>query len=557
LPDHQLHILNSRYRRRRMRYRAIAMAGIAIISIAESVRADTTATWNNVMGGLWTTASNWNTNPNYPNNNTPAGTDYQVNIDLASSSAYGVGLSGSVTVDGLNINSSNATLVVDPGAFLGLTSATIQAGQMNEIDAELSGGSAGATLTVDAGATFQLFGGDLDHLTFAGADLSEGTTYALSITNGLSLSGHTLDVTGSYMSEVSFLGSPQTIDNLTIDSTALPDPKFGPASLVIGSAANFSTSSLTLGTHATLDGTAFLGQGIFGSTLVNNGTINANMSGEPFSIFVSNVTNNSVLMASSGGYLNIDPSSLTNNGSVQIAGAGSTGSIHSFSGTGTITVGDGATSSSLQMATGSGLGRLSALTIESGSYFDLTNNGLLITYGSGPDPASTIRGYLKSGYNGGAWNGLGLNSSAAAANPGYALAYADGADGVVKGVSAGQVFIAYTLYGDANIDGVVNGDDFTILIGNLHKSVSSWDQGDFNYDGVVSGDDFTLLVGNLGKKANTAAVAIPSSDYAAIDAFAAANGLLADVPEPGCITLLLVGGLGLGTLRRRSSAGRR
>ncbi len=178
----------------------------------------------------------------------------------------------------------------------------------------------------------------------------------------------------------------------------------------------------------------------------------------------------------------------------------------------------------------------------------MTNNHIIIDY-SGSDPVSTIRGYLTSGYASGSWNGIGIDTSAVAS--GYGLGYADGKDGVVTGLSSGQIEIKYTLYGDANLDGLVTGDDFTILASNLGKSVSAWDKGDFNYDGLVSGDDFTELVGNLGKTANGGDVVLPASDFAAIDAFAAADGLMVDVPEPGTVGLFLVAGVGMLARRRR------
>ncbi len=211
-------------------------------------------------------------------------------------------------------------------------------------------------------------------------------------------------------------------------------------------------------------------------------------------------------------------------------------------------------SDTLQIAPNSGESDLSSLTIAAGCDLDLTNNHLFLDYGINPDPVSTIRGYLASGYNGGKWNGLGINSSAAAANSHYAIGYADSADsGNPAGLASGQIEIKYTLYGDANLDGLVSGDDFTIVASNLGKSVSAWDEGDFNYDGVVNGDDFTLLVGNLGKQANGTDFVLPASDYAAIDAFAAANGLMGNVPEPtsfGSVGLAAAGVL----VRRRRSA---
>ncbi len=209
-----------------------------------------------------------------------------------------------------------------------------------------------------------------------------------------------------------------------------------------------------------------------------------------------------------------------------------------------------------------------ATAIAAGGALDVTNNHLFINYTSATQAAinSAVRGYLINGYNGGTWTGTSgiggaggaINSSTAAlpANKHYGLGYADGADGVVTGLSSGQIEIKYTLYGDANLDGIVSGDDFTILVGNLGKTVTGWDKGDFNYDGLVTGDDFTLLVGNLGKQDNGASVTLPAADYAAINAFAAANGFTISVPEPASAGLLLAAGIGMLTRRGRRSAAR-
>ncbi len=190
------------------------------------------------------------------------------------------------------------------------------------------------------------------------------------------------------------------------------------------------------------------------------------------------------------------------------------------------------------------------MTVNTGSTLDIINNHLLIDYGTSADPISTIKGYLKSGYAGGAWNGVGIDSSAAQVNAGFAVGYADGADGIATGITSGQIEVKYTRYGDANLDGVVNGDDFAILIGHLNKIAPGWDDGDFNYDGVVNGDDFALLVNNLGRQANGADVALPATDLAAINAFAAANGLAA-VPEPASLSLLSAGAFSLLARRRK------
>jgi hypothetical protein len=153
---------------------------------------------------------------------------------------------------------------------------------------------------------------------------------------------------------------------------------------------------------------------------------------------------------------------------------------------------------------------MGALELVGNGSLDVRNDTMFINYGSNPDPISTIAGYIKSGYNAGAWNGTGvLSSSAQAPTNGlhYGLGYADGADTVAPGAASGQIEVMYTLVGDANLDGFVNGVDFTILASNFNQSVTSWDRGDFNYDGSVNGEDFTLLAANFNQGANIAAAA--------------------------------------------------
>jgi len=194
------------------------------------------------------------------------------------------------------------------------------------------------------------------------------------------------------------------------------------------------------------------------------------------------------------------------------------------------------------------------LTISNSGAIDLENNHLIINYGA-IDPFTTIEGYVASGYNAGKWTGVGIRSSAAAANTAYALGCVDGASGIVAGLSSGQIEVKYTLYGDINLDGEVNGTDFGILAAHFGKTVTGgWEEGDFTYAGKVNATDFGLLAANFGKTASGTAIDLPASDWAALDAFAAANGLLADVPEPASAAALIVGG-GIALTRRRRRNG--
>ena len=77
-----------------------------------------------------------------------------------------------------------------------------------------------------------------------------------------------------------------------------------------------------------------------------------------------------------------------------------------------------------------------------------------------------------------------------------------------------------------------------------------WDQGDFNYDNVVSAIDFGDLAANFNKGASGASIGAPAWADPAILAFATANGLLADVPEPTVGALATMAAVGF--LLRRS-----
>jgi hypothetical protein len=65
----------------------------------------------------------------------------------------------------------------------------------------------------------------------------------------------------------------------------------------------------------------------------------------------------------------------------------------------------------------------------------------------------------------------------------------------------------------------------------------------------VNGSDFSALAANFGQGDSGADAGVTAADRAALDAFAAANGLLADVPEPASLGLLTLGVVG--TLSRR------
>ena len=162
--------------------------------------------------------------------------------------------------------------------------------------------------------------------------------------------------------------------------------------------------------------------------------------------------------------------------------------------------------------------------------WDLADGALVVDYNTG-SPSAAVRRYLKSGHASGSWNGTGLNSSDARASLGTtALGYAESNDilgatgGLFRGVlvDGSAVLVRLTRYGDANLDGLVNLQDFNRLALSFGGSGKGWSQADFNYDGVVNLNDFNRFAANFGLSA-------ASSDGPTAHDWAA---LAAAVPEP-------------------------
>jgi hypothetical protein len=192
--------------------------------------------------------------------------------------------------------------------------------------------------------------------------------------------------------------------------------------------------------------------------------------------------------------------------------------------------------------------KVNSLSIPAPGQLDLTNNKLIVVGGDvgsfNGSAYSGITGLIQSGYHGGLWNGSGIISSAATSRTSLGVARAEDvgmAGGTFGGqpVSAGDVLVAYTLSGDANLDGAVDFLDLAKLAQAYNTTGTSWPRGDFNFDGAT---DF-LDLAKLAQNYNTALPAGAAIDGApaGFERDLAAAFALAPEPGSGVLALLVVG----------------
>ncbi len=174
---------------------------------------------------------------------------------------------------------------------------------------------------------------------------------------------------------------------------------------------------------------------------------------------------------------------------------------------------------------------------------DLGNNDLILDY-SGASTAADIEDAVRSGYNGGNWQGTGITSSTAAnalASGNYALAVADNnlltnkfGDGTGgkpqfdgQNVDDTTVIVKFTHRVDLDLDGFVTANDAIIFATNyIQNGAGNWITGDVDYDGKHTQNDAIIF----------------ATFY---------NGTLPSLPEPGIALAAAASILPLSLPRRR------
>ncbi len=154
--------------------------------------------------------------------------------------------------------------------------------------------------------------------------------------------------------------------------------------------------------------------------------------------------------------------------------------------------------------------KLNGLAIDSYASLDLGDNAMILHYIPSQEASakSMIGGLLKSGYASGAWNGFGINSSAAANDPSHntALGWFDQYEVGVNSINGDSADVAdgyemvvkYTVNGDADLSGRIDATDSSQMSIGMHGGGTGWGFGDFNYDGHIDSTDNQILQTNAG-----------------------------------------------------------
>jgi len=467
---------------------------------------------------------------NTSNNLTVAGTG------TTTLSGNNTGYTGTATVSNGTLNLANVSALVNAG--LNVTGGNVtfdqNAGGTSFTIANLSGGGGNIILQTNAAnnpaAITLTVGGDNSSTTYGGlvsgiGSLSKVGNGMLTLTNANTYSGATIINAGTL--------------NVTAASNGL---------LTGSNVANYATLQFA--------GTQTLG------SISGNGT----------TIVTGNLTVTSFAQAS-----------LINNGTTTINGNSAIGQL---AGTGNLTIGNGTLANTVTLAAAATPGVLGGIkptqgmvTIAGDSTLDITNNALLLNYGNGASPLvavanAVVWGAGNVGNASTASNGTIISGTVVAANANagtsgkYAVGYADHTE--ISSIPTGNVEVAYTLAGDANLDGSVDILDYQAMAPHYDEAgVHDWSQGDFNHDGHVDILDYQAMAPNYDSKLTAgtlagtslpqsiggvlvSATAEPIGSAVAAEAMTAMEATdITAVPEPASLGLLLLGGLPILSRRRR------
>lgn len=431
----------------------------------------------------------------------------------------GVDASSTVTTGAATFTNSGGTIITNGGTLaffggvtaLGLTNNFVRSGGTVIFGAQLfnanhnfvfnsitgpwlfSGGTInGGSVTFLAGGTMQFGAGRVGNFSnnalLTGGLLLDADNADARFFSGGTFSGDALLNAGSNTLAWNYTG---TLDNKTIHL----DGMFSELTIE-------GTNTLTLGANALVRGRGAVGPFRFSSgtsTLINNGTIRADIA---------------------SGSLNVGPRNLTNNGTLAAIASGAVLSVATLSGNaGTLLASNGGV---VRINAGTYTANLSPVTSTRGivnlqgtptKATDWDLGGVIIFNYTGSSPFAALQAQATTGYAAGAWNGPGIRSTTAqlpgnAGRTGVGIIEASelfsGATGSYLGESIDNtnIIIRFALLGDTNLSGTVDISDFARLAANFNLP-STWARGDFNYDNVTTIGDFAALASNFNQSLAT------------------------------------------------------
>jgi len=162
----------------------------------------------------------------------------------------------------------------------------------------------------------------------------------------------------------------------------------------------------------------------------------------------------------------------------------------------------------VEVAPGGKVLRTNGLTLGIAAVFDLNDCDLIIQATAATRDAvmSAVDGWIASARNfpgPGMWLGPGITSSAARANPlltGLASIINDDGTGATvidpfngETVDVNCVLVKYTYNGDADLNGIIDADDYFRIDQGFLNNWARYRNGDFNYNPPIDADDYFLI----------------------------------------------------------------
>ncbi len=337
------------------------------------------------------------------------------------------------------------------------------------------------------------------------------------------------DTTGTGATAVARINAAGTVTGITITNPGTDYTVAPVFQLIANAGSNYANQQVPFGTASTV---------VTAQTATIAGVISNNVGGGITKTGVGTLTIN-------GANTYTGPTNV-NQGELKLGTNLTTSSNVAVSGTGTVTIPSNGANNRV-IKTGS-------VSVTGSGNINIDDNKLILTaqgVGTWNGSAYTdVTGLIAAGYTpNNDFSGNGIVTTQSNATGGNTLTNI----GVVsnsdigastfggQSVGANDTLVAYTYGGDANLDGVVNGDDY-FQIDSATASSHGWFNGDFNYDGIINGDDYFLIDSNFA--AQGAAISMTSSGLAGVTA----------VPEPASIALVGVAAAALLGRRRRNRA---